>query len=212
MFTGLIEEIGRVYRVDRYGEGVRLTIQAPQLASSLMLGESIAVDGVCLTVVQCEKDHFTVEAVAETLRRTTLSDLKPGDQVNLERALQPQSRLGGHFVQGHVDGVGHIISIRAHQPGFWFEISLEPELLPYVVEKGSIAIDGISLTVAEVNNQGIAVAVIPFTASHTTLGSKKVGDAVNIEVDILCKYVHRLLNKNSNRGDLTEEQMRGWGY
>ncbi|MBN2355224.1 riboflavin synthase [candidate division KSB1 bacterium] len=212
MFTGLIEEIGRVQNLRHSGEGARLTIHAPRIAGDLSPGESISVDGVCLTVVGHSHEDFEAEAVAETLQRSTLSRLVTNDRVNLERALQPQSRLGGHFVQGHVDGTGQILSLSARRPGYWLQVEMAPELIRFVAEKGSIAIDGVSLTVAGVNRNTVDIALIPHTSEQTTLGTKRAGDRVNIEVDILSKYVYQLLKNRGDSGDLTQEQMRQWGY
>jgi riboflavin synthase len=182
MFTGIVRELGRVVVFD----GARLTVEAPQTAADI--GDSIAVDGVCLTVVEHDGDRFAFDVVAETLSRTTLGALTADDRVNVEPALRAGEPLGGHIVQGHVDGVGRIRSI-SPQP-VW--VDAPPEVLRYCVEKGSITVDGISLTVAALDDAGFAVALVPHTLAATTLGAAKTGDAVNLEVDVLAKYVERL--------------------
>ena len=192
MFTGIIEALGSVTAVDMGTDSSRLTVQGP-VTEGTAVGDSISVNGVCLTATSVDDGRFTADVMAETLRRSTLGKLEPGDPVNLERAATPTTRLGGHLVQGHVDGVGELTG-RA-PAGTFDEISigLPADLLPYVVEKGSIAIDGISLTVAAVDEGGITIGLIPETLQRTTLGTKSVGDTVNIEVDVIAKYVERLL-------------------
>ena len=179
MFTGLIAALGTVERLADGSTSCRLTVRAPQLLSGVKTGDSIAVNGVCLTVVHLRGDTFTADVMPETVRRTTLHLLQPGDRVNLEKALRPTDGLDGHIVQGHVEGVGTI-----QHPG---------ELLRYIVEKGSIAVDGISLTVTETDDSGFGVSLIPHTAKMTTLGYKSAGDAVNLETDILARYVEKML-------------------
>jgi len=181
VFTGIVRELGRVVSFD----GARLLVEAPQTSASV--GDSIAVDGVCLTVVELDGDRFSFDVVAETLSRTTLGTLTADDRVNVEPALRAGEPLGGHIVQGHVDGVGRVRSIS--QP-VW--IDAPPKVLRYCVEKGSITVDGISLTVAALDDAGFAVALVPHTLAATTLGAAKTGDAVNLEVDVLAKYVERL--------------------
>jgi len=212
MFTGLIEEIGRIQRIESFGGGSRIAIAADQVLSDLKLGDSVAINGVCLTVVARSESAFQVEAVAETLRRSTLGLLHQGDAVNLERALRADSRLGGHFVQGHVDGIGEVISLAAKDPGYWLEIKLADKSLPYVVEKGSIAIDGVSLTIAQVEADRIAIALIPHSAQATTLSGKRSGDKVNIEYDILAKYVGRFLGLGTKETSISDELLKQWGY
>jgi riboflavin synthase len=182
MFTGIVRELGRIVAFD----GARLTVEAPQTTAEV--GDSIAVDGVCLTVVEHDEGRFAFDVVAETLSRTTLGTLTADDRVNIEPALRAGEPLGGHIVQGHVDGVGHIRSVSS-QP-VW--VDAPPEVLRYCVEKGSITLDGISLTVAGLDDAGFAVALVPHTLAATTLGAAKTGDAVNLEVDVLAKYVERL--------------------
>ena len=193
MFTGLIREVGRVASRDGGADGVRLTIEAPQTAGEAQLGDSIAINGVCLTVVAVAGGSFAFDAVPETLDRTSLGTLDHGSRVNLEPALRAGEALGGHYVQGHVDGVGTVRSVEPEGDGkrIWFDAA--PELLRYVVEKGSIAVQGTSLTVAAVDDTGFAVALIPHTLEVTTLGELEPEDPVNLEADVLAKYVEKLL-------------------
>jgi riboflavin synthase len=185
VFTGLVEGMGEVER-----PGPRVRIRADL---ALAVGDSVAVDGCCLTVVAAGDGWFEADAVPETLRRTTLGRRGPGDRVNLERPLRADGRLGGHFVQGHVDGVGRVAGRRAEGDSLLLDFTAGPELLRYVAEKGSIAVDGVSLTVAARLQGGFRVAVIPHTAAATTLGSRLTGDEVNLEADVLAKYVEGLL-------------------
>ena len=193
MFTGLIREVGRVLSREGGADGVRLTIEAPQTAGEAQLGDSIAINGVCLTVVAVAGGSFAFDAVPETLDRTSLGTLDHGSRVNLEPALRAGEALGGHYVQGHVDGVGTVRSVEPEGDGkrIWFDAA--PELLRYVVDKGSIAVQGTSLTVAAVDDTGFAVALIPHTLEVTTLGELEPEDPVNLEADVLAKYVEKLL-------------------
>jgi riboflavin synthase len=194
MFTGIVEELGTVRRVEPIGDGARVRIAATHVVVDAAIGASIAVNGCCLTVVELGEGGFAADAVTETLRRTSLGALRPGDPVNLERPVRLQDRLGGHLVQGHVDGVGTLRTSEPNADGSRrMEFSAPAALLRYVVEKGSITVDGISLTVAEALDDGFAVAVIPHTLAVTTLGTRQVGDPVNLEVDIVAKYVERLI-------------------
>ncbi len=193
MFTGIVEEMGSVKALKREAGAARLTISASTVLNGTALGDSISVNGVCLTVVDMSRSEFSADVAVETLNVTNLGDLKIGTKVNLERALQLSARIGGHLVSGHVDAVGRISGKR--EEGNSWRISFEaPEsVLRYVIKKGSIAIDGISLTVADVDKRGFSIAMIPHTAKLTTLGFKSTGDSVNLEVDIIGKYVERLL-------------------
>ncbi len=198
MFTGIVEELGHVERVVASDGGARLRIAAAVVTEDASMGASIAVNGCCLTVVALGAGWWEADAVPETLARTSLGALTPGAPVNLERPVRLQDRLGGHLVQGHVDGVGTLATARPLPDGSTaMTFSAPPEVLRYVVEKGSIAVDGISLTVTDVGHDGFGVAVIPHTLLVTTLGARAVGDAVNLEVDVLAKYVERLLAPRS---------------
>ena len=200
MFTGLIAALGTVERLAEGSTSCRLTVRAPQLLSGVKIGDSIAVNGVCLTVVHLRGDTFTADVMPETVRRTTLHLLQPGDRVNLEKALRPTDGLDGHIVQGHVEGVGTIQQIISEGNARVYRIQAPGELLRYIVEKGSIAVDGISLTVTETDDSSFGVSLIPHTAKMTTLGYKSAGDAVNLETDILARYVEKMLgiNKKGN--------------
>jgi riboflavin synthase len=194
MFTGIVEELGTVRAVSSRNGGVRLEIAAEQVLEDAELGGSIAVNGCCLTVVELGPDWWAADVVRESLVRTGLDTLATGDRVNLERPVRLQDRLGGHLVQGHVDAVGRIAARRPEGDGSTrVEVRVPPAVRRYVVEKGSITVDGVSLTIAAVTADGFAVAVIPHTLAVTTLGSKGPGDAVTIEVDVVAKYVERLL-------------------
>jgi riboflavin synthase len=192
MFTGIVETLGTVDSIQSTGHSSRLVLRA-SILDDIVGGDSVAVNGVCLTATAVSDGSFAADVMAETLRRTSLGSLEAGDPVNLERAVTASTRLGGHVVQGHVDGVGQLT--RRAPAGEFDEISIQlPEsLLPYVVEKGSIAIDGVSLTVAAIAGNEITIGLIPETLQRTTLGRRGVGDAVNIEVDVMAKYVERLL-------------------
>ena len=195
MFTGIVEELGHVVSLAHGPDSAVVRIRGPLVTADAAPGASIAVNGICLTVVEHDADSFSVDVMAETLRRTCLGELTPGSPVNLERAVAVGDRLGGHLVQGHVDGTGTIL---ARQPGDRWEvvtISLPGELARYVVEKGSITVDGVSLTIAGLDDVSFQVSLIPTTLALTTLGTKQVGDLVNLEVDVLAKYVERLLGE-----------------
>ncbi|MEV4114094.1 riboflavin synthase [Nonomuraea sp. NPDC049695] len=193
MFTGIIEEKGEVVAIDQVGGGAVLSVRGPVVTSDAKHGDSIAVNGVCLTVVEAKDDVFTVDVMRESLDRSSLGGLVHGSPVNLERAVRADQRLGGHIVQGHVDGTAVLLS---RDPGErWDDVrfSLPEALAPYVAEKGSIAIDGISLTVTTVDDESFGVSLIPTTLQLTTMGDRQVGDVVNIEVDVIAKYVERLV-------------------
>lgn len=193
MFTGIIEELGTVERVTRGRVSAVLAIRAEAILSDLKIGDSVAVNGVCLTATSLTGHGFTADVMHETLNRSALALLRPGSRVNLERALAAGGRFGGHIVAGHVDGVGTVQRITRDDNAVWYTIAAGPEILRYVVEKGSIAIDGISLTVARVDGQSFAISAIPHTVSVTTLAHRRVGDPVNLETDVLGKYVEKLL-------------------
>jgi riboflavin synthase len=193
VFTGIVRERGRVAAVDGGSDGVRLLVQAPETAAGAAVGDSVSVSGICLTVTATENGTLAFDAVAETLRRSSLGELAPGDEVNIEPALRAGEPLGGHYVQGHVDGVGRVRSVTSEGDGrrVWFDVPTG--LLRYVVEKGSVAVQGVSLTVAELDGAGFAVALVPHTLAATTLGDLAAGAPVNVEVDVLAKYVERLV-------------------
>jgi len=197
MFTGLVEELGKVVAVARGGEVRALTIDAPRSVAALAVGDSIAVSGVCLTATAIERESFSVELVQETLARTTLGALREGSSVNLELSMPATGRFGGHIVQGHVDGTAPVLSLRRTGGEARMTLGLDEGLARYVVEKGSIAVDGVSLTVAERDPASFTVVLIPFTLAQTTLGSVQGGDRVNLEVDIVAKYVAGLLGRRT---------------
>ena len=196
MFTGLVEDLGRIVEVDRTDDGAVLTV-ATRLAADLGLGDSIAVNGVCLTATSIDGDRFTADAMHETLRRSSLGEVGEGGVVNLELALRADARLGGHIMQGHVDGVGTVAWIREEGFSRIVTVQADPALLRYVVEKGSIAVDGVSLTVARVDEESFDVSLIPETLERTNLGVTEVGRTVNLEVDIVAKYVEKLVGAGS---------------
>lgn len=196
MFTGIIEEIGYVKRINQQSRSAQIEIKADKVLGDVAVGDSIAVNGVCLTVVAFDSQHFTADVMPETISKTNLRELKPGSPVNLERALQLGGRLGGHIVQGHVDAIGTIVEKQILEIAIIYRIATEPELLQYVVPKGSVAIDGISLTVVDVFQDSFTVSLIPHTAHETVLGEKKPGDRVNLESDIIGRYVKHLMNRN----------------
>lgn len=196
MFTGIIEEIGYVKRINQQSRSAQIEIKADKVLGDVAVGDSIAVNGVCLTVVTFDSQHFTADVMPETISKTNLRELKPGSPVNLERALKLGGRLGGHIVQGHVDAVGTIVEKQILEIAIIYRIATEPELLQYVVPKGSVAIDGISLTVVDVFQDSFTVSLIPHTAHETVLGEKKPGDRVNLESDIIGRYVKHLMNRN----------------
>jgi riboflavin synthase len=193
MFTGIIEELGTTIDVDTLGDAIRLTVRGPLVTSDANPGDSIAVSGVCLTVVDIHADTFTADVMQETLNRSSLVAVSAGTPVNLERAVTLTTRLGGHLVQGHVDGVGRITDRRHSENWDTIRFALPSRLSRYVVEKGAIAIDGVSLTVVDVDGDSFAVGVIPTTLRATTLGQRQLGDAVNLEVDVMAKYAEKLL-------------------
>ncbi len=212
MFTGIIEEIGTVDQASRSGRNLRLRIKAPRVAANVSVGDSINVDGACQTVIEVKNDCFTVEAVEETLTRTTLGQLRAEDRVNLERALRASDRLGGHLVSGHVDFVGRVKSMANRDQSWVYEFEFPGEYKSHLVEKGSVAIDGISLTVVDVQENSFTVSVIPYTMRETALGLKKTGDGVNIETDLIGKYVRRTLASNREKFEITEEWLREKGW
>lgn len=199
MFTGIIEELGTIRQVDRQGSSGQLLVKARKVLEGTKIGDSIAVDGICLTVTALSADGFRADVMAETFRRSGLGGKHAGDRVNLERAMPADGRFGGHIVSGHIDGTGVIREYRREENAVWVFIETGEEILRLIVEKGSIAIDGISLTVAKVDKRGFGVSVIPHTGEETTLLKRKPGDVVNLENDIVGKYVDRLLGGASSK-------------
>ena len=201
MFTGIVRERGRVAEVDGADGARRLRIDAPATASALSVGDSVSVDGCCLTATEVSDGHFGVTAVPETISRTTLGALSEGSEVNLETATRAGEPLGGHYVQGHVDGVGRVDSIEPQEEGSRMRIAAPSKIMRYCVEKGSIAVGGVSLTIAALSDGAFEVALVPHTLEQTTLGRAHPGDTVNIEVDILAKYVEKLVHPGTISGE-----------
>lgn len=199
MFTGIIEEVGKVSKIHKQGEFAVLTITGKRIFDDMKLGDSIAVNGVCLTVTEFGSNHFSADVMSETLKRTSLGDLQPNSPVNLERAMAANGRFGGHIVSGHIDGTGEISEITPAHNSTWYRIKTSPKLLRYIIEKGSITIDGISLTVVDVDQESFRVSIIPHTLAETNLGTKKIGSIVNLENDIIGKYVEQLLSKGGEQ-------------
>jgi riboflavin synthase len=213
MFTGIIEELGTVASVETRAAGARLTIRCSTVMEDLTEGASIAVNGVCLTAIDLQRDSFSADLAPETLRRSNLGDLRSGSRVNLERPLAPTGRLSGHIVQGHVDGTGEFVSLQElGDENWWLRIRVPPELDPFLVYKGSIAIDGISLTIASLEANLLSVTIIPHTYRNTTLAGYQAGSRVNLECDILAKHVEKLLRKLEWKSPLTVEKLREQGY
>jgi riboflavin synthase len=212
MFTGIIEEIGKIEEISKRGRNLTLKIKASRILNDLKVGDSININGACQTVIAADAESFTVEAVEETLKKTNLGQLKKNDLVNLERALRFSDRLGGHLITGHVDCVGKIKSIVKRDGSFLYEFELSEKYLAHLIEKGSVAVDGISLTVVEVKENSLTVSIIPFTLENTTLGTKKVGDSVNIETDLIGKYVERILASKREKSEITEEWLKEKGW
>jgi riboflavin synthase len=198
MFTGIVEELGRVKAIEPQADALRLTIEGPLVVSDANRGDSIAVCGTCLTVVEHDATSFTADVMQETLNLTSLAGIKVGDPVNLERAMTAATRFGGHVVQGHVDGLGKIISRTPSENWELVKVRIPKQLMKYIVLKGSITIDGVSLTVNEVGDDFIGLSLIPETLKLTTLGSKQPGDKVNVEADVMAKHIERLLEARNN--------------
>ena len=211
MFTGLIAEVGTIEQRELAGEAVNFAIRTT-LGQRLSEGDSLAVNGACLTVTAFFPDGVRATAIAETLEVTTLGELRRGDRVNLEPALRAGDPLGGHIVQGHVDGIGRVQRLQQRGVSRQLSVAAEPAVLRYVARKGSIAIDGVSLTVADLHDDGFTVALVPHTLGHTQLPERRAGDRVNLEVDILAKYVERLLGVGPGGRGLTEDWLREHGF
>jgi riboflavin synthase len=216
VFTGIIEELGTIKSIQKGNETIVLTIAAVKVLEDVQLGDSIAINGVCLTVTSFSQNEFTVDVMPETFRTSTLKQLNNRSIVNLERAMAAGGRFGGHFVSGHVDGTGEIVEKRPEKNAIYYVVHLPPQLMPYFMLKGSVCIDGTSLTIFEVTKNSITVSLIPHTAGHTILGKKGPGDLVNIECDMLAKYVYRMLNPekedNNQKPKLSLEFLRENGF
>ena len=211
MFTGIIEEIGIISEIVRQFSGMRIQIRAQKILDGLTVDQSVSVNGVCLTVVEIVQDFFWTDAVAETLAKSTFQQLKRNDRVNLERALRLQDRLGGHLVQGHVDGIGYIRNLTHQSHSSMLTVEIHEDLARYTIPKGSIAIDGVSLTIADKNKNLINIAIIPHTLDQTILQFKKVNESVNIEVDFLAKYIEQFINQPGET-KITSEWLKQQGF
>lgn len=209
MFTGIVEEVGTVADIRMSAANCTLSVDATNVMEDLHIGDSMAVNGICLTVVDFDRRRFTVDVMNETWRRTSLGVLRRGNGVNLERALPVNGRFGGHIVTGHIDGTGSISSVRREGNAVWYRIAARNEILEGIVEKGSIAVDGISLTVAEVTEKDFSVSIIPHTLAQTVLGEKRVGGVVNLENDVLGKYVRNMM---TTRTGLTQDLLSRCGF
>lgn len=212
MFTGIIEEIGQVRFLNAHAGGYRIVVGARTVLEGTRTGDSIAVNGICLTVVDLPGTAFAADVMPETWRRSALPALRPGNLVNLERALLPTTRLGGHLVSGHIDGTARLVERRTDGNSLWLSFETDPGLLRYVAYKGSVALDGASLTVAAVTERGFSVGLIPETQERTTLSRLAVGDQVNLETDLLAKYVERLLGVRDSRKTLDLDDLKRYGY
>lgn len=210
MFTGIVEELGIVRTLRLLPASGQLTVEGKKVLDGTQIGDSIAINGVCLTVIRQDEHEFTVDVMAETLTKTNLAELKSGSGVNLERALQLQTRLGGHLVSGHIDGVGNIRRITNWGIAQVYEISAPPTLLSYMLPKGSVAIDGISLTLIDVESEYFTVSLIPHTFKQTTLGLKEIGASVNLETDLIGKYVARFMGMNTETGKNKQDLSLGF--
>ncbi len=217
MFTGIIEEQGKIKSIAKGSSSAVLTIEASKVLEDVHIGDSIAVNGVCLTCTSFTSSQFTADVMHETLDRSSLGQLMPGSAVNLERAMAANGRFGGHIVAGHIDGVGHITNIRNDDNAIWYTIEAPKDIMRYIVEKGSITIDGISLTVATVTSDSFQVSIIPHTSSETTLSLRKPGDIVNLENDVIGKYVEKLIDpytedKGQSESKITYEFLAQHGF
>lgn len=214
MFTGIVEEVGQIRAIEQHGENRRITIEAARVTRELQTGDSCAVSGVCLTALDITPTSFSADLAPETWTRTSFSRIQPGAKVNLELPLPAQGRLGGHIVQGHVDGVGKFIEFEriADSDGFWLHIEVTPELEKYLVFKGSIAIEGISLTVAKLEGMRCSCAIIPHTVEQTNLGTLKSGDPINIETDIVAKYLEKWVTRDRKHLSLSPADLVARGF
>lgn len=215
MFTGIIEEVGTIEQIKQSGEAIVMTIASKKLLKDVHLGDSIAVNGVCLTVTSFDKERFTVDLMPETVRNTSLRELSRGSKVNLERAMAAGGRFGGHFVSGHVDGVGDIIKKQRQDNAVYYEIKVSEALRKYIIMKGSIAVDGTSLTVFGVTDDTFTISIIPHTLTETIIGAKGPGDCVNIECDMIGKYIEQFIGQrfeNGNKSTLTSSFLEEHGF
>jgi riboflavin synthase len=217
LFTGIIEEIGKVDGIQQQGESFIFTIRAARVLKDVQLGDSISVNGVCLTVTSYNKHSFTVDIMPETVRATSLKMLSTGSKVNLERAMAANGRFGGHFVSGHIDGIGKITRKEQVDNAVYYDVEVPQDLLHFIIDKGSVAVDGTSLTVFGISDHSFTLSIIPHTLSETVIGEKKVGDIVNIECDVVGKYIERFLtqrfsNKEENGHALSKDFLKEHGY
>ena len=216
MFTGIVEEIGNVREIVHGSLSIKLSINCSRILEDVKTGDSIAVNGICLTVTGLSSSWFVVDVMPETMRRTGLQKLSKWDKVNLERALRLSDRLGGHIVTGHIDGVGTVTGRIEEDNAIWLTVEASEEIMKYIVFKGSVALDGTSLTVAHADKKGFKVSLIPLTAAHTTLGQRNAGDHINIECDVIGKYVERLINGNidasQSKNDISVDFLRSNGF
>ncbi len=221
MFTGIVEEVGTVERIERGRHSAVLTICAEKVLEETNVGDSIAVNGVCLTVTALQGSRFLADVMHETLNRSSLAKIVPGRHVNLERAMPANGRFGGHIVAGHVDGVGTILRVRRDDTAVWYTVGAKPEVMRYIVEKGSVTLDGISLTVAEVGQTDFSISAIPHTVGRTVLHERRAGDIVNVETDIIGKYIEKLLSPpptmpgdgaERGKGAITREWLSRYGF
>lgn len=214
MFTGIVEEIGKIEQTTPIAGGLNLKIAAQKITEDIRVNDSICVDGVCLTVTKFDINNFWVDAVGATLQKSTFANIKNSDFVNLERSIRLSDRLGGHLVQGHVNGVGHISGIEKLGENYLFKFVIPDEIQKYLIKEGSVAINGISLTIADLNQNEISISVIPHTWENTNLKYKKLKDKVNVEIDILAKYVEKLLHNNSDSSEtkISESWLKDLGY
>jgi len=210
MFTGIIEEVGEIVSISHHAKSPKITIGAKKIFDDLALGDSISTNGVCLTVSDFTHSQFTADIMNESLSRSTLGSLRVGHLVNLERAMSANGRFGGHIVSGHIDGTGKIINIKKEDNATWYTIGTHKDIMNYIVEKGSIAIDGISLTVADLTSSSFKISIIPHTISNTILNDKKIGDKVNLENDLFAKYIEKFILNNNER--ITKTKLTQFGF
>jgi riboflavin synthase len=211
MFTGIIEEVGTVTSISPLNDGLELTVRSENLTNKLRPGDSVSIDGACQTAIRVVQDAFTFHAVGETLTKSTLGQFKQGRLVNLETSITLETPLGGHMVQGHVQGMAKVLKWQKRGENYYLEIKIPNHLIKYCVVEGSVAIDGISLTIADIFDQSIGISIIPFTVKNTTLHTRRVGEQVNIETDIIARYVERFLQKSKSEG-VSWDKLRDWGY